>query len=355
MMQTSVKFMLIRRSDSIIGDPCKASDLTPVHQRKSIEMSVPNFLISACCLLCLSLLCQFLYDKKHCLNAIENDRHTYTPSKIIPVKFDRGQKLLKHFVNRKLALINSKHRLKSKTKDFHRHLVLPVKHEQTHGDKLQMHGSVPNQPCQDLDDDNPASGQPNIAVVQQHGTEGINYVESVMVNDQPSKDKELSRGNQNEHTPPSLRYRYSPALDAILFRPDEIVRASAIDAQELYHVYEMPTSELKAKCVQEAHRLATYDGLFNSQHMTTISLARAGLINLKRNNDTVVCVWCLVQFRNFKQAIDASALHFAYSEHLCEFIKHYPRLNVPIAKSQGSDQPEAFLDLATNAQGNKYY
>lgn len=114
----------------------------------------------------------------------------------------------------------------------------------------------------------------------------------------------------------------------------------------------MPMSELKAKCAQETHRLLTYDGQFKSQHMTATSLASAGLINLKKNNDTVVCVWCLVQFRNFKQAIDASALHFAYSEHVCNFIKHYQRLNVPVAKSQGSDQPGGYLDLATVVRGN---
>lgn len=178
--------------------------------------------------------------------------------------------------------------------------------------------------------------------------------EPVMVCDQTTKVvKEVchqpywNKGSSNRELP----YRYSPAIDEILFGYSKVVRALRMSSKEISHVYQLSTSELKAQYTFQSNRLLSYETEFTSHHMTAIALANAGLINFKKDNDAVVCVWCSVQFRNFKQSLDATALHMAYSEEVCDFIKNYNRLNISLTKVNEGNPQRGYLDLGNGLQG----
>lgn len=186
------------------------------------------------------------------------------------------------------------------------------------------------------------------AIEEQAVERALETIEAVMVCDISTKTGK--KHSRRDETKGGLQqYRYSPAVDAILFNQYTGVSASMTSPEEIYNVYELRTSELQAKYVQELERMLSYESDFQSRHMNATALARSGLINLKKNTDAVVCVWCCVQFCNFRQPLDAAALHLAYSEHVCEFIKHYDRINVPFKKV--GNQRGGYLELLSSAQG----
>lgn len=179
--------------------------------------------------------------------------------------------------------------------------------------------------------------------------------EPVMVCDQPVKSVKGVPRAQKKHDKISngdLWYKFTPGVDEILFRYSQMVTALTTSSTEISRVFQLTTSELKAQYTFQRNRLESYGHEFTSHHMTAIALANAGLISYKKGNDEVVCIWCHVHFCNFKQTLDATALHFAYSEHICDFIKHYNQLNIPLTKRKEGNPPRCYLDIGNRTQGS---
>ena len=129
---------------------------------------------------------------------------------------------------------------------------------------------------------------------------------------------------QNQHS------NYFPALDQLLFRNLDNVRARHMKEEEIYAIFKQPSASLKSLYRKESERILSYEGgNFRSAHMTATALARVGLI-YKGNYDEVMCLWCHVEFGCFKAPVDAQALHMAHSENVCSFLMNPEVENEPI-------------------------
>lgn len=164
--------------------------------------------------------------------------------------------------------------------------------------------------------------------------------QSVAVCDTPLKDGKQDRrdGRRDRLSRFDNDVIYTPGLDDIIFQKH--VTTGKWSGQEARTVYNFEVGDMKSKLKQEAERLLTYQDDFKSFYMTATSLSRAGLISCKKG-DEVACLWCEVKFGNFRSTVDAKALHWAYSEKVCEFIINYTQINIPLTPIGKS-----FLDLA---------
>lgn len=203
---------------------------------------------------------------------------------------------------------------------------------------------------------NTATGNATLDTMANSEDAAGSHQELVIARDEPCKDAKPSEDN-NELASyyGSGLTRFTRGISQILFPSNQFVTTESADQQTISQVYQIPNTELQAKQFSEAERLTTFESGFNSKYMTATSLARAGFINMKTDRDDVVCVWCLVQFRNFKATVDAVALHFAYSVKVCEFIKRFSKMNVPISGKQLNVLGKTFLHLSTIMQGKVMY
>lgn len=125
-----------------------------------------------------------------------------------------------------------------------------------------------------------------------------------------------------------------------------------ISSEAVHRAYQLSASQLQSKYARESERLLTFEEDFRSRITTGTALARAGFINFKAGTDEVLCVWCNAHIRNFENAIDAVALHFALSAHICEFVRYYDRKNIPITDRVFASRQKGFLSLAYKLPGN---
>lgn len=130
------------------------------------------------------------------------------------------------------------------------------------------------------------------------------------------------------------------------------VSVRRIPAAEIVVAFDIPETTLKSKYKHESERLLSYQRDFKSIHMTSVSLARSGFISMGKGQDEVVCLWCQLELCNFKQTVDVSALHFAHSENICDFIKSYRDTNIALAKT--SDDKDSYLYPAIIRHGKDY-